>query len=192
ANVFRAVLHRGMSVGIELLPDQLLEECHRVYAAAPRRPDEKLLQVRVKRERPLLASESRLGHTTTYIIRAPSLSKTVPGSALSFRVPASFRREQPRELPLAENVPALLRSVARISSSRSRSCFTGTSLATGSPLRDHDFSMGLRHLVEKAQAPCLNTPAGIVFVVAGCAASQNPTASALRRASSRPRSARPR
>src|SRR5207247_4516513 len=108
-----------MSVGIELLPDQLLEECHRVYAAALRCPDEKLLQVRVKRERPLLASESRLGHTTTYIIRTPSLSKTVPGSALSFRVPASFRREQPRELPLAENIPALPRSVARISSSRS-------------------------------------------------------------------------
>src|SRR5207249_11876080 len=118
ADVFRAVPHRGMSVGIELLPDQLLEECHRVYAAAPRRPDEKLLQVRVKRERPLLASESRLGHTTTYIIRTLSLSKTVPGSALSFRLPASFRREQPPDLPLAENIPSRLPSVPTLAPSR--------------------------------------------------------------------------
>src|SRR5207247_6257550 len=82
ADVFRSVPHRGMSVGIERLPDQLLEECHRVYAAAPRRPDEKLLQVRVKRERPLLAPESRLGHNATYIIRTPwPEQRTVPAGA---------------------------------------------------------------------------------------------------------------
>src|SRR5207247_451077 len=64
---------------------------------------------------------------------ALSLSTPLPWSALPSRVPASVRRQQPPELPRAENIPPLLRSVATRSSSRLRCCFTGTSPATASP-----------------------------------------------------------